>query len=67
MLVSSVIDAEQELDVSHGFASAHLELLLELQVGYLARRPPARSPSTKRQDLAGTCARPVVMFRVSVA
>ena len=30
MLVSSVIDAEQELDVSHGFAAEHLELVLEL-------------------------------------
>ena len=42
MPVSSVIDAEQELDVSHGFAAEHLELLLELQVGYLAGRDPCK-------------------------
>ena len=30
MLVSSVIDAEQELDVSHSFAAEHLELVLDL-------------------------------------
>ena len=42
MLLSRVSDAEQELDVSHGFAAEYLELVLEIQGGYVAGRDPRK-------------------------
>ena len=42
MLLSRVSDAEQGLDVSHGFAAEYLELVLEFQGGYVAGRDPSK-------------------------
>ena len=42
MLLQRVIGAEQELDVSHGFAAGYLELVVEFQGGYVAGRDPSK-------------------------
>ena len=51
MLLSRVSDAEQGLDVSHGFAAEYLELVLEFQGGYVAGRNPSKIPLDQAPSL----------------
>ena len=64
MFFDSVSDGNQHLEACHWLATQHVELPLKLREAMLYGGIQLMSPSTRRQDLAGKAAWPVVVSRV---